>query len=63
MTGRPGHGFDDLSDAENLEFDAICRAKLAEAVADPRPSIPADEAFAIIRERIRLRRKGGAEIG
>lgn len=49
---------DDLSDAEKLAFDALCKAKLEEAIADPRSSIPAAEAFAMVRARIEQRRAG-----
>lgn len=30
---------------EERAFDAVLRAKVAEAMADPRPSIPADQVF------------------
>lgn len=33
-------------DREDAMFDAILKAKVAEALADPRPDIPAEEAFA-----------------
>lgn len=33
-------------DREEAAFEAILKAKVAEALADPRPSIPIDEAFA-----------------
>ncbi|RDJ21488.1 type II toxin-antitoxin system ParD family antitoxin [Bosea caraganae] len=34
---------------EEREFDAILKAKVEEALADPRPSIPAEEVFAELR--------------
>ena len=33
-------------DREEAAFEAILKAKVTEALADPRPSIPIDEAFA-----------------
>gem|GEM_PF-446411 len=33
-------------DREEAVFDAILKAKVEEALADPRPDIPAEEAFA-----------------
>lgn len=33
-------------DREETALDAIMKAKVAEAMADPRPALPADEAFA-----------------
>lgn len=34
---------------EEREFDAVLKAKVEEALADPRPSIPAAEVFAELR--------------
>jgi len=39
-------------DREEEAFNAILKAKVAEALADPRPAIPAKEAFARLDERI-----------
>lgn len=40
---------------EEREFDAILKAKVAEALADPRPGMPMDEVFARLEERHRKR--------
>jgi antitoxin ParD1/3/4 len=37
-------------------LDALVREKVAEALADPRPSISADEAFAAVRAAAQARR-------
>lgn len=39
-------------------FEAMVREKVAEALADPRPAVPIDEAFARIRANIEARRRG-----
>ena len=44
--------------AEEAAFDAMLKAKVEEAIADPRPSIPIDEAIEKIRIRIEARRAG-----
>ncbi len=36
-------------DREEAALDALLRAKVQEALEDPRPSVPIDEAFARIR--------------
>jgi antitoxin ParD1/3/4 len=43
-------------DREEAALDELLRARVAEALADPGPGVPADEAFAIIRDRIAARR-------
>jgi antitoxin ParD1/3/4 len=43
-------------DREEALLDAIYKRKLEEALADPRPSIPAEEAFAAVRAAARERR-------
>ena len=37
---------------EERAFDAELKAKVEEAMADPRPSIPADQVFARLRARL-----------
>ena len=37
------------ADRESSEFDAYLRAKVQEALDDPRPTIPAEEVFARLR--------------
>ncbi|MHA6722207.1 antitoxin PaaA2 family protein [Sphingomonas sp. RS2018] len=59
--------FDSIDDVVDAAFDALerqqasfnqtVRAKLAEALADPRPSIPIEEAFAQLDE-MKARRRG-----
>ena len=44
-------------DREEAVMDALLKARVAEALADPRPDIPADEAFARMDEFIAGRRK------
>ncbi|MFK8250766.1 type II toxin-antitoxin system ParD family antitoxin [Ancylobacter terrae] len=39
-------------DREDAALDEIVRRKVAEALDDPRPSIPADEVFAKLRRRV-----------
>jgi antitoxin ParD1/3/4 len=49
-------------DREEVAFDAILRAKVEQALADPRPAIPAEQAFAELDARIaayKARRGGG----
>jgi antitoxin ParD1/3/4 len=36
-------------DREEAEFDAILKAKVEEAMADPRPYVPLEEAMASVR--------------
>lgn len=43
-------------DRQEAMLDAIYKAKIEEALADPRPSIPLEEAFARVREAARKRR-------
>lgn len=43
-------------DREEAAFDAMLKAKVEEAIADPRPSISIDEAFESIWARIDARR-------
>jgi len=43
-------------DREQARFDEICRKKIDEALADPRPPVPLEEAFARVREAVRERR-------
>lgn len=42
---------------EQAEFAATLRGKVEEALADPRPPVPIEEAFAWLDERKALRRK------
>jgi antitoxin ParD1/3/4 len=44
-------------DREQAEIDAHHRRLIDEALADPRPMLPAEEAFAEIRRRVAERRK------
>lgn len=46
---------------EEREFDAMLKAKVEEALADPRPSIPAEQVFANLEEyhRQRVAQTGG----
>lgn len=43
-------------DREEAMLDAIYKAKIEEAIADPRPRISLEEAFARVEEAARLRR-------
>jgi antitoxin ParD1/3/4 len=47
-------------DREDAMFDAILKAKVEEALADPRPDIPAEEVFAGLAARHEARLKRGA---
>lgn len=47
-----------LMEKRREAFNAMVREKIAEALADPRPSVPIDEAFDRIRANIEARRKG-----
>lgn len=38
---------------EEIAFDAIMRAKIKQAIDDPRPDIPASEVFAKLRKTVR----------
>lgn len=40
-------------------FDAVLKAKVAEALADPRPTLSGEEAFAMLDERIERRSTKG----
>lgn len=39
-------------DREEAALDALVRARVAEALADPRPMVPAAEGFAVVRARV-----------
>jgi antitoxin ParD1/3/4 len=43
-------------DRQEAMLDAIYKAKIEEALANPRPPIPLEEAFARVREAARIRR-------
>jgi antitoxin ParD1/3/4 len=43
-------------DREEAMLDSIYKAKLEEALADPRPEVSAEEAFAAVRAAARERR-------
>jgi len=45
-------------DWQEAALDEIVRAKVAEALANPRPTIPMEEAFEMLRERAEARRRG-----
>ena len=44
-------------DREEAALDEMLRVKIQEALDDPRPSIPAEEAFKELERRAQLRRK------
>lgn len=44
-------------DREEAALDALLKARVEEALADPRPPVPIDEAFARVRARIAERRQ------
>lgn len=46
-------------DRERTALDELIRRKVQEALDDPRPSVPADEAFARLRARIGEVEKSG----
>jgi antitoxin ParD1/3/4 len=47
-------------DREDAMFDAMLKAKVEEALADPRPDIPAEEVFASLAARHQARLKRDA---
>ena len=47
-------------DRERAALDAVMRAKVAEALGDPRPPIPADEVFRRLEEKHAARLKAAA---
>ena len=48
-------------DRERAAFDEMLRRKVQEALDDPRPPIPIDEAFAELRRRAAARRARAAQ--
>lgn len=53
---RPRPSF--MGPADPVEYDAWFRAKVQEALDDPRPSIPHEEAMQYVRDRIRAHAQG-----
>lgn len=45
---------------ERKALDELMRRKIQEALDDPRPSVPIDEAFRRVREHIAARKRGDA---
>jgi hypothetical protein len=46
-----------VPDARPASLEAVLRARIAEALADPRPGIPAEEVFARLERKARTSRR------
>lgn len=60
MTARARKEEDDAPEAATKPLDPEFVARIRESLADPRPSIPADEVFAELKARHEARLKRGA---
>ena len=60
MTARPHRDDNGAPEAAAEPLDAELRRMIEEALEDPRPSIPADEAFAQVYAHIEQRRAKGS---